>query len=68
MTKDDLIQDRRRAINLLEAYESGNMMSLVQDAEDLTNEHTEIQILALRNQIAELERRIESHPDHTSGT
>jgi hypothetical protein len=65
MTKDDLVEDRRRALNLLEAYESGSIMSLDQEAaEDLTNAHTEIQILALRTRIAELERRIESHPDH----
>jgi hypothetical protein len=50
----------------LEAYESGSIMSLDQEAaEDLTNAHTEIQILALRTRIAELERRIGSHPDHT---
>jgi hypothetical protein len=69
MTKDDLVEDRRRALNLLEAYESGRIMSLDQEAgEDLTNAHTETQILALRTRIAELERRIGSHPDHSWGT
>lgn len=64
MTQEELREERRRAIRLLEAYESGAIMSLSgATAEDLTNQHTEDSILALRAQIAELERRIEGHPE-----
>jgi hypothetical protein len=64
MTKDELLDSRRRAINLLKAYEAGDLMNLDSTApNDLTNNHTEVSILALRAQIAELERRIASHPD-----
>jgi hypothetical protein len=64
MTKDELLEERRRALNLLTAYEAGNMMSLDDaDASDFTNDHTEAQIVVLRERIAELERRIDGHPD-----
>lgn len=64
MTKNELLEERRRALNLLTAYEAGNVMSLDEsDASDFTNDHTEAQIARLRERIAELERRIEGHPD-----
>jgi ABC-type arginine transport system ATPase subunit len=64
MTKDELIEERRRALNLLQAFEAGHIMSLDENTKsDLTNAHTETQIDALREQIGELERRIEGHPD-----
>jgi hypothetical protein len=64
MTKDELLERRRRAINLLHAYEAGSVMNLNDAAvDDLTNQHTEASILALREQIAELERRVAGHPD-----
>ena len=64
MTKDELLEEQRRAQNLLSAYEAGNIMSLDENhASDFTNDHTEARILAVREQIAELERRIEGHPD-----
>lgn len=64
MTKDELLEERRRALNLLTAYEAGNMMSLDESgASDLENDHTEAQILKLRERIDELDRRIAGHPD-----
>jgi hypothetical protein len=40
------------------------MMSLDDaDASDFTNDHTEAQIVVLGERIAELERRIDGHPD-----
>lgn len=67
MTLDDLIDRRQRALNLLQAYEAGAIMNLDDAAaDDLTNNHTEVSILAVRAQIAELERRIASHPDQGS--
>jgi hypothetical protein len=64
MTKNELLDERRRALNLLSAYEAGNMMSLDEnDASDFTNDHTEAQIAMLRERIDELERRIEGHPE-----
>ena len=67
MTQDDLLKERQRALNLLNAFESGHMMSLDDDAAgDLTNSHTETRIVALREQIAELDRRIAGHPDQFS--
>lgn len=67
MTQDDLLNERQRALNLLNAFESGHVMSLDNDpAGDLTNSHTEVRILALREEIAELERRIAGHPDQPS--
>lgn len=64
MTKNELLEERRRALNLLTAYEVGNMMSLDKNgASDFTNNHTEAQIAKLRERIDELERRIEGHPD-----
>jgi uncharacterized protein YceH (UPF0502 family) len=62
MTKDELLEERRRALNLLNAFEAGHVMSLNEGGvSDFTNNHTEIRIAALREQIAELERRIEGH-------
>jgi hypothetical protein len=64
MTKDELLDSRRRALNLLQAYEAGDIMNLDSAApDDLTNHNTEVSIIALRAQIAELERRIAGHPD-----
>jgi hypothetical protein len=64
MTHEELLEQRQRAINLLHAYEAGSIMNLgTADREDLTNQQTEVSIVALRAQIAELERRIASHPD-----
>lgn len=64
MTHEELVDRRRRAINLLHAYEAGSVMDLGDaEKEDLTNQQTELSIVALRAQIAELERRIGSHPD-----
>ena len=67
MTQEDLLEERRRAINLLKAYEAGNMISIDESAsDDFTNDHTELKILTLRTRIGELERRIAGHPDHSS--
>lgn len=67
MTQEDLVRERQRALNLLNTSESGHMMSLDDDgAGDLTNSHTEARIVALRHQIAELDRRIAGHPDQFS--
>jgi hypothetical protein len=45
MTKNELLDERRRALNLLTAYEAGNMVTLDEnDASDFTNDHTEAQI------------------------
>lgn len=64
MTQDELVEERRRAMNLLQAYEAGSMMNLDERTDgDFTNQKTEISIVALRARIAELERRIASHPD-----
>jgi hypothetical protein len=64
MTKNELMEERRRALNLLTAYEAGNMMSLDENgASDFTNDHTEAQIAKLRERIDELERRVEAHPE-----
>jgi hypothetical protein len=66
MTQKDLLEERQRALNLLNAFESGHMMSLNDDATgDLTNSHTEARIVDLLEQIAELDRRIAGHPDHS---
>jgi hypothetical protein len=65
MTYEELVDQCQRAINLLHAYEAGSVMDLGgAETEDLTNQQTELSIVALRAQIAELERRIASHPDH----
>ena len=65
MTQDELVEERRTALNLLSAYEAGNITSLDErDASDFANDHTKAQIMVLRERIAELERRIEGHPDH----
>jgi hypothetical protein len=64
MTQQELREERERAIRLLNAYESGAIMNLDEvQGVDLTNRHTEDSIDALRAQIAELERRIDGHPD-----
>jgi hypothetical protein len=66
MTLEQLFDERRRAMNLLHAYEAGSIMNLGgAEKEDLANQQTEISIAAVREQIAELERRIASHPDRT---
>lgn len=68
MTHEELIDQRRRAINLLHAYEAGSVMNLGEALkEDLTNQQTELSIVALRARIDELERRIASHPDRRPG-
>ena len=68
MTQDELMERRRRAINLLHAYEAGDIMNLDEDAaDDLTNHNTEVSITALRVEIEELERRIAGHPDQAAG-
>lgn len=64
MTHEELVDQRRRAMNLLHAYEAGSIMNLGEaEKEDLSNDQTELSIAAIRLQIAELERRIASHPD-----
>lgn len=66
MTFEELADERRRAINLLHAYEAGSIMNLEEaQREDLSNQQTELSIVAVRAQIAELERRMDSHPDRT---
>lgn len=68
MTLEELVDERRRAINLLGAYEAGSIMILGEaEKEDLSNHQTELSIAAVRAQIAELERRIASHPDQKPG-
>jgi hypothetical protein len=68
MTQEELVEERRRAMNLLQAYEAGSIMNLDERTdEDFTNRQTEVSIVALRARIAELERRIAGHPDQTLG-
>jgi hypothetical protein len=67
MTQNELLEERRRALNLLTAYEAGNIMSLDDNAvSDFTNDPTEAQIVKVRERIAELERLIQGHPDQGS--
>jgi hypothetical protein len=69
MTQEELVEERRRAMNLLQAYEAGSVMNVDERTdEDFTNQQTEVSIVALRARIAELERRIASHPDETFGS
>lgn len=69
MTQAELVEQRRRAMNLLQAYEAGSIMNLdEQTSQDFTNQQTEVSIIKLRARIAELERRIASHPDQTLGS